>query len=164
MSFSCVLRAKKPSRSWVTHLLGPQKETQSCYAFANATLPYVLNSKGNGTIFHFCQSQGSVRTPFPWMQQSTQIGTHTLRETSPWFRLLLDKSRQLLPGSMAKSAQQLHPVEAVALPTSLLSNSWGHALVWVAGFVLLILQLNSFQANKKDQMGIFSYCNNLFLE
>ncbi|CAK6449507.1 unnamed protein product [Pipistrellus nathusii] len=63
-----------------------------------------------------------------------------------------------------KSAQQLHPAEAVALPTSLLSNFWGHALVGFAGFVLLILQLNSFQANKKGQMGIFRYCNNLFLE
>lgn len=59
---------------------------------------------------------------------------------------------------MTKSTRQLHPTE-IALPTSLLLNSPGQAVVWVAGFALLILQMNAFQAKKKDQVGFFSYCN-----
>lgn len=42
MSFSCVLKVKKPFRSWVTHLLGPQK--------------------GNPTLPCFCKYHTSLRS------------------------------------------------------------------------------------------------------
>lgn len=60
---------------------------------------------------------------------------------------------------MTESSQQLHPMEVGSSSYFLLLNSQGQAVVWVAGFAVLIPQMNSFQDKKKDQMGFYSYCN-----
>lgn len=56
------------------------------------------------------------------------------------------------------NAQHLHPVE-VAIPTWLLVSAGGHTVVRVAGWALLILQINSFQAKERDQVGFFQLYN-----
>lgn len=86
-----------------------------------------------------------------------QIATLVFREHSPSFRLLI-KSRSSSCLVWWLNAQHLHPVE-VAIPTWLLVSAWGHTVARVAGWALLILQINSFQAKERDQVGFFQLYN-----
>ncbi|KAF6104420.1 hypothetical protein HJG60_011351 [Phyllostomus discolor] len=125
--------------------------------FCNTTLPSVLHSKSEGTVFHSCPSQSfCLCYLFPGVQQQVQIGTHKLEE-NPCSSDLLNKSQQLLPGLITESAQQLHPVGQLCHVTAV--RLVGPSLVWVAAFALLVLQMTSSQEETKDHMEIFSYCN-----
>lgn len=163
MSFSRVLKVKKSFRSWVTHLLGPQKKTQPCHGFAKSTLP--LCSQQQKWWYNISLSSECRPLPALYFPMNPAAGANRCAHAGRALRGSGSCRASLSSPRLARDPQcsLSHPGEVIALPTSLLLSSWDRALVWVAGFAFPTLRLNSFQAKKKGQMGIFRYYNTCFL-